>query len=366
MMRRKFIETLVKIAEQDDRVYLLTADMGFGLVEPFSNKFPDRFINVGVAEQNMIGIATGLSMTGKIVFVYSITNFPTLRCVEQIRNCVCYHNAKVHIVAGGTGFSYGAIGMSHHSTEDIAIMRALPNLTVVSPSLPEVELATKEIYNSKSPCYLRLGWVNADDTQAEIKQFSIGKAEILIDGSSVGNRKETDTQTVIRLLNPDLGEDFNHIPAGRVFPEIFRPTQRMLVKSMIFKNRDKTRWCSTVCLVSAGSMIPNTLKAAKELLNYGINTVVISMPTIKPIDTNVIADASVTAKLMFTIEEHSIIGGLGSAVGEVIIKENLPIELKCLGVPDEYCTKIGNRNELLRYYKLDVENIVKEVKDAIN
>jgi transketolase len=303
MMRRKFIETLVKIAEKDERVYLLTADMGFGLVEPFSTKFPQRFINVGVAEQNMIGIATGLSMTGKIVFVYSITNFPTLRCVEQIRNCVCYHNAKVHIVAGGTGFSYGAIGMSHHSTEDIAIMRALPNLTVVSPSLPEVELATKEIYNSKSPCYLRLGWVNADDTQAEIKKFVIGKAETLITGDDV-------------------------------------------------------------CLVSAGSMLPNTVKAAKELLKLGIKSSVISMHTIKPIDVKALVSSN--ANLIFTIEEHSIIGGLGSAVGEVIIKENLPIELKCLGVPDEYCTKIGNRNELLRYYKLDVENIVKEVKDAIN
>ena len=121
-MRKTFINILVQIAEKDERIYLLTADMGYGLVEPFAKRFPDRFINVGVAEQNMIGIATGLALSGKIPFVYSIGNFPTLRCIEHIRNDICYHNLNVNIVAGNTGLTYGALGSSHHATEDIAIM----------------------------------------------------------------------------------------------------------------------------------------------------------------------------------------------------------------------------------------------------
>ena len=137
---------------------LLVGDLGFGVVEPFRQKFPKRFLNVGVAEQNLTGLAAGIALTGGIVFTYSIANFPVLRCLEHIRNDVCYHRANVKIVSIGGGYSYGALGMTHHATEDIAILRALPEMTVVAPGDPyEAGEATRAVAAHQGPCYLRLG-----------------------------------------------------------------------------------------------------------------------------------------------------------------------------------------------------------------
>jgi len=155
-MRTEFIKELCEIAETDDRIWLLTSDLGYSVLEQFYNLFPKRYINVGVAEQNMTGIAAGLAMCGKVAFTYSIANFPTLRCVEQIRNDVCYHNVDVKIVAVGGGLVYGALGMTHHGTEDLAIMRALPNMTVIAPGDPvEVKLAMRAIVERKGPYYFK-------------------------------------------------------------------------------------------------------------------------------------------------------------------------------------------------------------------
>jgi transketolase len=132
-MRTAFFRTLLDLAATDSRVSLVVGDLGFGVVEPFAEKFPDRFVNAGVAEQSMTGIAAGMALTGQIVFTYSIANFPTIRCLEQIRNDVCYHGIDVKIVAVGSGFAYGALGMTHHATEDLALMRALPGMVVIAP-----------------------------------------------------------------------------------------------------------------------------------------------------------------------------------------------------------------------------------------
>ena len=132
-MRDAFVAELIAIARSDSRVMLLTGDLGFGVLTPFADAFPRQFVNVGVAEQNLTGLATGLALSGHVVFTYSIGNFPTLRCLEQIRNDVCYHDANVKVVAIGGGFSYGALGVSHHATEDLAIMRALPAMTDLLP-----------------------------------------------------------------------------------------------------------------------------------------------------------------------------------------------------------------------------------------
>ena len=156
-MRDTFIEQLTKIARNDPNVLLLTGDLGFGVFENFRKEYPKQFLNVGVAEQNMSMIAAGLALKGKRVFTYSIGNFPTLRCLEQIRNDICYHDLNVTIVSIGGGFSYGALGMSHHATEDLSIMRALPNITCVAPSsLEETKDATFQLYKKKGPSYLRL------------------------------------------------------------------------------------------------------------------------------------------------------------------------------------------------------------------
>ena len=153
-MRTAFIRTLVEVAEGDERIWLLVGDLGFGVVTPFAERFPERFVNAGVAEQNMTGVAAGMALCGKVVFTYSIGNFPTLRCVEQIRNDVCYHNAAVKIVSVGGGVAYGAVGSTHHATEDMAILRALPNMTVVAPGDPvEAGLATAALVAHPGPCY---------------------------------------------------------------------------------------------------------------------------------------------------------------------------------------------------------------------
>src|SRR5207245_8966920 len=157
-MRNAFFRALYALAERDERVFLIVGDLGFGVVEPFAERFPGRFLNAGVAEQDMTGIAAGLALCGKIVFTYSIANFPTLRCFEQIRNDVCYHNANVKVVSVGGGLAYGALGVTHHATEDIAVMRTLPNMTIVAPADSiEAELATRALATQSGPAYLRLG-----------------------------------------------------------------------------------------------------------------------------------------------------------------------------------------------------------------
>ena len=157
-MRAAFIRTLSELAEHDRRITPIVGELGFGVVESFAERFPKQFLNAGVAEQNMTGIAAGMALSGKVVFTYSIANFPTLRCLEQVRNDVCYHNANVKIVAVGGGFAYGSLGMTHHATEDLAIMRTLPGMVVVAPGDPvEADLATRAVVSDSRPSYLRLG-----------------------------------------------------------------------------------------------------------------------------------------------------------------------------------------------------------------
>src|SRR5437763_8640674 len=146
------------MAEEDERIWLLSGDLGYSVLESFVQKFPGRFVNVGVAEQNMIGVAAGLAMSGHVVFTYSIANFPVMRCLEQIRNDVCYHNLNVKIVAVGGGLAYGPAGYTHHALEYLAVMRAMTGMTVLAPGDPvETRLATKALADRQGPCYLRLG-----------------------------------------------------------------------------------------------------------------------------------------------------------------------------------------------------------------
>ena len=163
-MRSAFNEELLNIAREDDRIYLVLADIGYGEIEPFAEEFPNRFFNCGVAEQNMTGVACGLAMEGKIAVTYSIANFPTLRCLEQIRNDVCYHNQNVKIVIIGGGLAYGSLGVSHHSSEDIAVMRALPDMVVCAPAdIPEARAATHAMIAHEGPFYYRCGYREEPD-----------------------------------------------------------------------------------------------------------------------------------------------------------------------------------------------------------
>jgi len=303
-MRQAFINTLIELAETDKDIWLLTADMGFGLVEPFAEKFPKRYINVGVAEQNMIGVATGLALEGKKVFCYSIGNFPTMRCLEQIRNDVCYHNLPVCIVSGGAGLWYGALGMTHHAVEDIAVMRCLPNMAVLSPySAPNIVESIKGIYESGTPSYLRL------------------------------SRTSNDT-----LLNQERG---------------------------VIRGSSKGR---VIILATGGRIVENALESSRRLTKLKIVADVVAITTIKPFEyqaLSALAKEAPALDAIITIEEHSKIGGLGSAVAEVLAGLRQHAPLVRLGTDDCYPTTAMSYEELLKANHLDVDGIVQEVLDAI-
>ena len=184
-MRDIFVSTLLSIAEKDKNVLLMTGDLGFGVLNEFWKKLPNQIINVGIAEQNMIGFAAGLAKSGKIVYVYSIANFPSLRPFEQIRNDVAYHNLNVKIVSIGAGFSYGSLGITHHATEDIGVMRSLPNLTIYSPANnEETVFITNESYSNPGPCYIRLGRTSKNFEINNLSVFTPWQPRLISDDSS--------------------------------------------------------------------------------------------------------------------------------------------------------------------------------------
>jgi transketolase len=261
-VRTAFIETLKDLAGQDERIWLLCADLGFSVLETFAQSFPKRYVNVGVAEQNMAGVAAGLALSGKIVFTYSIANFPVIRCLEQIRNDVCAHNLNVKVVSVGGGFAYGSAGYTHHGTEDLAMMRTLPNMTVLAPGDPvETRLLTVAATERPGPCYLRLGKAGEPIVHTSQPEITIGKAIVLRTG--------------------DAGT-----------------------------------------LISTGGALAMTMKAAGELAALGVSVSVLSMPSLSPLDEDAILRAARDTGRIVTVENHGM-GGLGSAVAEVLATSTL-------------------------------------------
>lgn len=306
-MRTAFLETLVELAATDPRICLVVGDIGFGVVEPFARRFPDRFVNAGVAEQNMTGIATGIAFTGKVVFTYSIGNFPTIRCLEQIRNDVCYHGADVKIVTVGGGFAYGSLGMTHHATEDIAMMRALPNMVVVAPGDPiEVARATRALVEHRGPGYLRLG----------------------------------------RAGEPRLHEG---------------PVAFQLGRAIEIRSGDR------MTIIVTGSMLGMALAVAERLARDGLDTRVLSMHTVKPLDTDAVLAAARETRAVVTLEEHSVIGGLGSAVAEALAESGTgPIAFKRLGLPGSFASEAGSREHLLAVHGLSEDDIIRALKPILD
>ena len=305
-MRAAFLRTLEELAAADERIVFLTGDLGFTVVEPFATRFPRRFVNVGVAEQNMTGLAVGLALAGKIAFTYSIANFPTLRCLEQIRNDGCYHKANLKIVSIGGGLAYGALGSSHQATEDLAIMRALPGLVVVAPGDPlEAEAATRAIAAYDGPCYLRLGKAGEPVVHERPPAFELGRAIPVRDGRAL-------------------------------------------------------------TIISTGAMLAPVVRAADALAAEGLAAAVLSMPTIKPLDSAAILDAARTAGGILTVEEHSVIGGLGGAVAE-ILAQHAPsrVRFRILGLPDAFCRYVGSQDYLRERSGLAVEDIMRAARQLV-
>ncbi|NJD01493.1 MAG: transketolase [Ruminiclostridium sp.] len=305
-MRGIFNKTLVDLARKDKRIFMVLADIGYGEIEPFAENFPERYYNVGVAEQNMTGIACGIAMEGNIAITYSIANFPTLRCLEQIRNDVCYHNANVKIVIIGGGVAYGPLGISHHSTEDIAIMRALPNMVVIAPSdLIEAEAAVTAMLEYNGPVYYRCGYKNEKNIHRGKIDFKIGKA------------------------------------------------------IEITKGKD-------AAVIFTGTIGYNAKTAIDMLQTVGINCRLISMHTVKPIDADVIVKAAEETGYIITVEEHNLDGGLGSAVAEVLADTgNLNVKFKRIAFPNINISRIGSQEWLRGEYSMSAEAIAETIRNSL-
>ena len=304
-MRDRFIQTLCDLAERDPRILLITGDLGFAVLDEYCRRFPRQFINAGVAEQNMTLVATGMALEGHIVFTYSIGNFPTLRCLEMIRNDAAYHRANVKVVSIGGGFSYGALGISHHSTEDIAIMRSLPDVTCISPcSRWETEQATRAIASQPGTCFLR--------------------------------------------LDKDVGPDGDTTEPFKLgVPRVLR------------KGRD-------VAFLATGGILSEVIKAADELQCDGISSSVYSMHAIKPLDPKTIVAAARTHQLVVTVEEHTIYGGLGGLVLETLADEGaFPKRFLRIGLDGCFSSVVGSQAYLRNTFHMDAGSIARRTRDQL-
>lgn len=306
-MRDRFIETLTARAREDDKIMLVTGDLGFGVLTQFAADFPDQFLNAGVSEQNMTGMATGLALEGRVVFTYSIGNFPTFRCLEQIRNDAAYHDARVKVVSIGGGFSYGALGMSHHATEDLAVLRAIPQVEVVSPGcLWEVEQATHCLIDRPGTAFLRLDKSSAGDTSRLNDSFELGHPRCVKNGDSV-------------------------------------------------------------TILTTGGILGEVLSATELLTKTGINCEVFSCHTLDPFEPAAVFDSIAKTGHLVVIEEHVVAGGLAGLISELCMESGVKVHgYARMGVRGGFCSVVGDQNYLRHANGLDAENIVKEVTSLVD
>ncbi len=289
-MRKTFINTLIDLARKDKDIVLITPDMGFSVLEPFFEEFPERAINCGIAEQNAVSIASGLAIMGKKPYVYTIIPFLTGRAYEQVRLEVAYMNTNVKLIGIGAGFTYGAAGATHHAIEDISLMRSLPNMTVCCPGdNNEAEQIIRETVNNDKPMYIRIGRHNRGIFNNE--KLVIGKASVI-----------------------KQGED--------------------------------------IAIISTSNMLPDAANYCRQLKAQGRKPYLISMHTVKPLDKEIILELVDKGVEIQTMEEHSIIGGLGSAVAEVIAESGNGVKFKRIGVPDEFSHYIGSQKYIKKQFGL--------------
>jgi transketolase len=282
-VRNAFVRALTRIAAADSRVVFLTGDLGYKLFDDFAARFPGRFVNAGVAEGNMVGVASGLALEGKRPIVYSIVPFVTLRCYEQIRNDVCYNRVPVILVGVGGGWSYGANGPTHHGMEDVAVMRLLPGMTVVCPGDPhETEAAVEALAAHDGPAYLRLGRAGEPAVHPGPVRFRIGEALVLREGGDVA-------------------------------------------------------------LLSTGNMLATAVATADILARGGVRARVVSVPTVKPLPLEAVDDAADHTRAVVTLEEHSVIGGFGAAVAEHLAERSARVSFRRFGAPDTFAATCGDQ-----------------------
>ena len=304
-MRVNFFKALENKAVLHKNIYLLTGDLGFKLFDDFKAKHPDRFFDIGVAESNMIGIAAGLSLSGKNVYCYSIIPFLIMRTYEHVRNDVAYQNLNIKLIGTGGGFTYGLEGFTHYGLEDLAIMRTLPNMAVVVPADPlEAKSLAEASVEHVGPIYIRLGRTGEPVVHDKPFEFRIGHPIILKEGKDIA-------------------------------------------------------------ILAIGNMVHTAKEVVEKLKQKGIAAMLVNMHTLKPLDKEMIQDLSITHSSIFTVEEHYINGGLGSAVAEVLIDSGFKGKLTRIGIPDNPDKHIGNAEYLRSQYGLTADSIFKRILDAL-
>lgn len=305
-MAKSFPEVLLEVATKDPRICGVSCDC-WGFLGPLAQKFPKRAIEVGIAEQNLIGVAAGLAMQGKIPFAIGMNPFVTMRCFEQIRTDLGYGERNVKVIGGyGSGIMYGGWGCTHHAIEEIGLMRLIPTMTVVMPAdAYETEHATRAAATMKGPFYISLagGTLPLGKSEDE-RSFEIGKAVLLREGNDV-------------------------------------------------------------TIIGVGLTVGDTLRAGEMLASKGVAARILNMHTVKPIDKDAILQAAAETRLIITIEEHTVIGGLGGAVAEVLADAGASTPLKRLGLQDVFACMVGSHQDLKNRFGITAEVIVKEVLDRI-
>ncbi|MBF0502007.1 MAG: 1-deoxy-D-xylulose-5-phosphate synthase [Candidatus Riflebacteria bacterium] len=302
-MRNAFARTIIDLAAMDPRIILLTADLGFMVLEPFAQRFPERFINAGVAEQNMVGVATGLAEAGFIPYVYSIANFSVLRPYEFIRNGPLYHRLPVRIIGVGDGFDYGSAGFTHHCLEDVGLLRMLPGMTVVVPSTPQETIsALYQLKEVSGPVYFR------------------------------------------------LGKSVNALPEGTPFDSmhltLFRPGRNALILAM-------------------GGIVVEALAAAEKLQALGFSCEVATVPSIQPPPLGQLIEALSRFSVCATVESHFVKGGLASLVSEIIAERGIKCRLIPFGVRTLDDVRSGSVAYLRKLHGLDCDSIVKRLHSSL-
>ncbi|HEX6713424.1 MAG TPA: transketolase C-terminal domain-containing protein [Thermoleophilaceae bacterium] len=305
-MRNAFAEAVTEQAARDERVMLLSGDIGNRLFDQFKAGFPERFINCGVAEANMTGMAAGLALSGMRPVTYTITPFVTTRCLEQIKVDICYHEAPVVIVGTGAGLSYASLGATHHSLDDIALLRVFPGMKVVCPcDTHEVRAAVRAALEQESPVYIRLGKKGEPSVHESPPEFTLGRAITLRSGTDV-------------------------------------------------------------CILGTGNIVPTALEAADRLESEGVSTRVVSFHTVKPLDEGTLTEAFASFPLVVTVEEHGLAGGFGSAVAEWLVdrRDAGAARLLRIGAADLYLHEAGGQSHARGLYGLVGDQIAARAREA--
>lgn len=304
-MRSTYLNTLYELAQKDSKVVSLVADNGLIVYDDFRRDFPERYFNFGIAEGNMVAAAAGMASCDMIPYCYTINAFLAYRSYEFIRDDVCLQNQNVKIVGIGTGLAYSTLGPSHHTTEDIALLRSLPNLTVFSPATrTEVKWMMKESYEINGPVYIRLG-NNTEDFYAAESHFILGEPAIV--------KKGTD-----------------------------------------------------ITIMTTGPILNEVMMASKKLMKAGIDAEVISVHTLKPINNEVISEMATSNGKLVIVEEHNIIGGLNAAVAEALAACSKMIPILKIGLEDQFAVGYGTLEEVRKANRLDYNSIFEKVMEFLS